>query len=255
MFRGTVGNIFELSLRRDRLYKQIADQIQDLIVARSLQPGDRLPGERELAEQLGISRTVVREAIHTLSVRGLVQVKPGCGTYIQTLSPETAMASIELLLKLRHTPESLDNLYEIRRMVEIEIAGLAAERASEEDHDALEAAVEGMVAGKDDPDVFTKRDLAFHAALAKATRNDLFTALLSPISNLWLEVILISYHAPGAAGQGVEHHRNILARVRRKDVDGARRAMAAHIRHSQTQVEAVRRHIDLAQVNDKSDRR
>jgi GntR family transcriptional repressor for pyruvate dehydrogenase complex len=248
-----LGDIFELSLRRDRLYKQIADQIQDLIVARSLQPGDKLPSERELADQLGISRTVVREAIRTLSVRGLVHVKPGCGTYVQALSPEAAMASIELLLKLRHTPESLDNLYEIRRMVEIEIAGLAAERATDDDHAALEAAIAGMVASKDDPEAFTQRDLAFHAALATATHNDLFTTLLSPISNLWLEVILISYHAPGAAAEGVGHHRSILARVEQRDVDGARRAMASHIRHSQTQVEAVRRQIDSEELGNYTD--
>ena len=122
----------ELSLQRDRLYTQIADQIQDLIVARSLHPGDKLPSERELAEQLGISRTVVREAIRTLCVRGLVKVKPGCGTYVEALTPQAALASIELLLRLRHTPELLDNLYEIRRMVEIEMAGLAASRATDD---------------------------------------------------------------------------------------------------------------------------
>ena len=239
-----MADIFELSLHRDRLYKQIADQIQGLIVARSLQPGDKLPSERELAEQLGISRTVVREAIRTLSVRGLVKVKPGCGTYVQAFSPEAAMASIELLLKLKHTPESLGNLYEIRRMVEIEIAGLAAERATDEDCAALEAALGGMVANTEDPKAFTDHDLAFHAALATATQNDLFSALLSPISNLWLDVILISYHAPGAAAEGVEYHREILDSIKQRHRERARRVMQAHIRHSQTQVETVCRHID-----------
>ena len=239
-----MADIFELSLHRDRLYKQIADQLQGLIVARSLQPGDKLPSERELAEQLGISRTVVREAIRTLSVRGLVKVKPGCGTYVQALSPDAAMASIELLLKLRHTPESLGNLYEIRRMVEIEIAGLAAERATDEDCAGLGAAIEGMVANMDDPKAFTDHDLAFHAALATATQNDLFGALLSPISNLWLDVILISYHAPGAAAEGVEYHRELLDSIKQRDRERARQVMQAHIRHSQTQVETVREHID-----------
>jgi len=233
----------ELSLQRDRLYTQIADQIQDLIVARSLHPGDKLPSERELAEQLGISRTVVREAIRTLCVRGLVKVKPGCGTYVETLTPQAALASIELLLRLRQTPELLDNLYEIRRMVEIEVAGLAAGRATEADYAALEAAVEGMVADRDEPELFTKHDLAFHAALAAATHNDLFSTLLGPIANLWLEVILISYHAPGAAQEGIDHHRTILTCLRQHDRGRARQAMHKHIHHSQTQVEAVRSHI------------
>jgi GntR family transcriptional repressor for pyruvate dehydrogenase complex len=237
-------DIFDLSLRRDRLYEQIADQIQGLIVARSLQPGEKLPSERELAEQLGISRTVVREAIRTLTVQGLVKVKPGCGTYVQALSPAAAVASIKLLLKLRHTPESLDNLYEIRRMIEIEIAGLAAERATDEDRATLESAVDAMVANTEDPKAFTEHDLAFHAALAEATQNELFGALLSPISNLWLDVILISYHAPGAAEEGIEYHRQILSAIGAGDRERARRVMHAHIHHSQTQVETVRQRID-----------
>jgi GntR family transcriptional repressor for pyruvate dehydrogenase complex len=238
-----VSEPLDLSLRRDRLHKQIADQIQDLIVARSLRPGDKLPSERELADQLGISRTVVREAIRTLSVRGLVRVKPGCGSYIEALTPDAALASIELLLRLRQTPQLLDNLYEIRRMVEIEIAGLAAERATSQDLAALEAALEGMAAARGRPELFTEHDLAFHSALAKATHNDLFSTLLSPIANLWLELILISYHAPGAAQQGIDHHRAILSALRGRNRERARDAMRAHIQDSQGQVEVVRNHI------------
>jgi GntR family transcriptional repressor for pyruvate dehydrogenase complex len=238
-----VSEPLELSLKRDRLHTQIADQIQDLIVARSLQPGDKLPSERELADQLGISRTVVREAIRTLNVRGLVKVKPGCGTYVEAITPEAALASIELLLRLRHTPEQLGNLYEIRRMVETEVAGLAAERATKEDLSALEEALDAMVVARDDPELFTQHDLDFHSALARATHNDLFSTLLSPIANLWLEVILISYHAPGAAQQGIDHHRKILAALQDRNRERARRAMYAHIHESQGQVEAVRSHI------------
>ena len=75
--------MFDFSLRRDKLYQQVADRIQQLIAEDALRPGDKLPGERELAERMGVSRTVVREAIRALSVRGLVKVKPGCGTYVQ----------------------------------------------------------------------------------------------------------------------------------------------------------------------------
>ena len=74
--------MFGFSLQRDKLYKQVADKIQDLIAAESLRPGDKLPGERELADRMGVSRTVVREAIRVLGVRGLVRVKSGCGTYV-----------------------------------------------------------------------------------------------------------------------------------------------------------------------------
>jgi len=234
-----VEEIFGLSIHRDQLYKQVADQIQELIVTESLRPGDKLPSERELAERLGISRTVVREAIRTLSVRGLVRVKPGCGTYIQELSPKHAMAPIELLFKLRQTAGSLENLYEVRRTLEVEIAGLAAERAQEQDLAALEATIDGMVASAADSEKSAEYDLAFHTALAAAAHNDLFSILLGLTANLWRDVIRLSHQVPRATEDGVYHHRNILKWVRKRDPQRAREAMLAHIRHSQWQVETA----------------
>ncbi len=232
-------DIFELSIRRDRLYKQVADQIQELIVAESLKPGDRLPSERELAERLGLSRTVVREAIHTLAVRGLVHVKPGCGAYVRELRPEDAAASMGLLLKLRQAPRSLDDLYEVRRMLEAEIAALAAERATADDVRALQEAVAGMEESADDLERYAEYELAFHAALAAATQNGLFCTLLDSIGHLWHEIIRISLDAPGAPRDGLHYHRQILACIEQRDIEGARRVMLEHVRHSQHLVEAV----------------
>ena len=236
-------DIFDLSIRRDRLYEQVAEQIQDMIVAASLHPGDKLPSERELAEQLGISRTVVREAIHALSIRGLVKVKPGCGAYVRELSLEDAAAPFELLLRLRQTGDTIANLYEVRLMVETEIAGLAAQRASDEDIAALEMVIAEMEAHTDDPARFAGYDMAFHTALAKATKNDLFTVLMSSIGNLSQEMILISYHAPGAPADGVEHHRTILESIKTHDPEGARHAMRKHVLHSVRLVEAVNQQV------------
>jgi len=236
--------MFAFPLHRDKLYKQVADQIQGLIVAESLCPGDKLPSERELAERLGVSRPVIREAIRALCVRGLVKVKSGCGTYIQELSPRNAAAPIELFLRLRQTTSSFDNLYEVRRMIEVEIAGLAAERAVEEDYAAMEAAIEEMIAHQDDPGRYVQYDLAFHSALSVATHNDLFAVLLSPISDLLLEAVRLSYHAPGAVEEGLAHHRNILNWVKRRDPQRARQAMRDHIRHAQALVEVVRKQVE-----------
>jgi GntR family transcriptional repressor for pyruvate dehydrogenase complex len=239
-------DIFDLSIRRDRLYEQVAEQIQELIVAESLLPGDKLPSERELAERLGISRTVVREAIHALSIRGLVKVKPGCGAYVRELSLEDAAAPFELLLKLRQTANTIDNLYEVRLMVETEIAGLAAQRASEEDIAALEMTIAEMDAHVDDPARFAEHDMAFHTILAKATQNDLFEVLMSSIGNLWQEMILISYHAPGAPRDGVEYHRAILQSIKEHDLEGARHAMRKHVLHSERLVEAINQQVEAS---------
>ena len=242
-------DLFDLSIRRERLYKQVADQIQALIVADSLHPNDKLPSERDLAERLGISRTVVREAIRTLSVRGLVQVKPGCGTYVRELRPEDAMAPLKLLLKLRQTAGSLQNLYEVRRMLEVEIAGLAAERATEEDCAALQATIDGLVANADDLQEATQHDMAFHTKLADATHNELFSLMLSMTASLWLNAIRLSYEMPGAAQDGASHHTSILRQVMSRDLHGARQAMLAHIRHSQRMIEQAS---ELADARDET---
>jgi GntR family transcriptional regulator, transcriptional repressor for pyruvate dehydrogenase complex len=234
-----VGDKLDLCLSHDKLYKQVADQIEGLIVGESLCPGDRLPSERQLAEQLGISRTVVREAIRLLSVRGLVEVKPGRGTYIRALSPHDAAAPIALLLKLRQCPDLLDHVYEVRHMIEIEVAGLAAERATGEDHEVMEAAIEEMAAHIDDPEEFITHDLAFHSALAAATHNDLFGVLLNAISGFWSEAALLAYQAPGAAEDSLNYHRDILRHVKARDPEKARRAMCEHVRYSQEQAKAA----------------
>jgi GntR family transcriptional repressor for pyruvate dehydrogenase complex len=234
-----VGDKLDLRLSHDKLYKQVADQIEGLIVGESLCPGDRLPSERQLAAQLGISRTVVREAIRLLSVRGLVEVKPGRGTYIRALSPHDAAAPIALLLKLRQCPDLLDHVYEVRHMIELEVAGLAAERATDEDHILMEAAIEEMAAHIDDPDEFITHDLAFHSALAAATHNDLFGVLLNAISGFWSEAALLAYQVPGAAEDSLNYHRDILRHVKARDPEKARRAMCEHVRYSQEQAQAA----------------
>jgi GntR family transcriptional repressor for pyruvate dehydrogenase complex len=239
-----VGNKLDLCLSHDKLYKQVADQIEGLIVGESLCPGERLPGERQLAEQLGISRTVVREAIRLLSVRGLVEVKPGRGTYVRVLSPRDAAVPLALLLKLRQCPDLLDNVYEVRQMIEVEVAGLAAERATVEDHKLMDAAIEGMATHIDEPEEFITHDLAFHSALAAATHNDLFSVLLNAISSFWSEAASLAYQAPSAAEDSLAYHRDILCHVKARDSEKARWAMCEHVRYSQRQAQAASAAID-----------
>ena len=233
---------FDFPIRRDSLHEQVADRIQGLIVDESLHPGDRLPGERDLAERVGVSRTVIREAIHVLRVRGLVEVRPGSGTYIRELSPNDAAAPIGLLLKLRQVSDRYQDLHEIRRTLEVDIAGLAAERATEEDMATLEVAIEEMAAHSEDADQFTRRDLAFHGALATATHNDLYTVLLTPITDLLLEFRLAAYsHDAGGSIEGaLTYHGQILDRIKARDPQGAREAMRDHLYQARTLMEAAR---------------
>ena len=232
--------LFEFSLQRDRLYTQVADQIEQLIADESLRPGDKLPGERELADRIGISRTVVREAIRVLGDRGLIAVKTGCGTYVQEPSGKAAAASIERYLRLRQTSEPFAQIHEVRSMIEIETAGLAAERATDDDIARLQSTIEGMAGNKEDLDEYIRQDQAFHEGLAEATHNGLFNVLLSPISDLVHQVIVVSVQAPGALSAGINHHRTILEQVQRHDPQAARQAMREHLVEARRLVETAR---------------
>ncbi len=237
-----MSEMFGFALQRDNLYSQVADRIQELIVAQSLRPGDRLPGERELAEQMGISRTVVREAIRVLSVRGLVKTKPGCGTYIRELHPRDMSASVELFFKLQQP--SIRDVYQVRRMIEVEVAGLAAERAGDEDIQVIQETIDRMRCVGQDVDQFVQLDLDFHLALAAATHNDLFALLLHSVANLWQQVIRLSYQIPDAVQDALYHHQHVLDQIRQHDVSAARQAMLEHIDRSLEMIEAVHRQME-----------
>mgnify|MGYP001014986330 FL=1 len=140
----SANHIGTLRIKRSSLSDQVADQIQHLIIKGGLKPGDKLPPERELAEQLGVSRTVIREATKTLQERGLVRVLTGSGTYATKVEPELVSQSIGLYVRgHRH---AFRDLLEIRKSLEVGIAGLAAQRANQAHVEQLEAALQEMQA-------------------------------------------------------------------------------------------------------------
>ncbi|MCZ7583640.1 MAG: GntR family transcriptional regulator [Deltaproteobacteria bacterium] len=128
-----------IRLQREQLSKQVAQQIQDNITEGKLKSGDRLPSERELAEQLQVSRTVVREAVKLLEDRGLISVNVGSGSYVVEMPPKAVSRSISLYVQQRQL--SYAHLAAVRRMIEVEIAEMAARNATPEDIKGLEQAV------------------------------------------------------------------------------------------------------------------
>jgi GntR family transcriptional repressor for pyruvate dehydrogenase complex len=192
-----------------------------------------------MADRMRVSRTVVREAIRVLGDRGLIVVKTGCGTYVQQPSGRAAAASIERFLKLQQSGEPFAHVHEVRRTIEVETAGLAAERATDEDIARLQSTLEGMASSGNDLDEYIRQDHAFHEELARATHNGLFNVLLSPISDLLHQVIVVSVQAPGALGAGLNHHRNILEQVRRHEPEAARQAMREHLAEARGLVETA----------------
>ena len=153
-----------------RLYEQIVAQIEERILKGDLRPGDKLPAERELAEQFGVSRTAIREAMKALTQRGLVEIQPGRGTFVTDSTSMVVRHSIDMLVRVGNETGTKD-LVEVREILEPEIAALAAVRASSGDIEAMEDAVEAMDQAMGDSDTFIEADLDFHLALAQGSNN------------------------------------------------------------------------------------
>jgi GntR family transcriptional regulator, transcriptional repressor for pyruvate dehydrogenase complex len=218
-------------IQSQKVFERVAVQIEQRILAGELHSGDRLPTERELAEQFQVSRTAVREALKILSQKGLVDMRPGRGTMVIDGADEALRHSLGLVMRLKLGEVGGSNmLVEVREMLEVEIAGLAAARATDTEVAALRAAVQVMDASLDDADAFIAADNQFHEALACATQNPLILALINSIVSLLSEQRKQVFDTEGGPQRGQVHHKNILDCVIRHDVESARIAMRAHLR-------------------------
>jgi GntR family transcriptional regulator, transcriptional repressor for pyruvate dehydrogenase complex len=235
--RQLADNRFRTVARESTLVERVAEQIEGRIVGGQLTAGERLPSERELAEQFGVSRTVIREAVRVLAAKSLLEVRSGSGTVVRAPTTRAIAQSMTLLLR---TGERIDHaaIHEVRRTLEVEIAGLAAERRTAEDSTRLAELLAEMAALFDgEPavvrDRFTTNDVLFHAALARATHNELFVLLLDSIADVMLEVRRIGFEATGTHQDTLADHRAIFEQVRAGHAEGARDAMRAHLVNSE----------------------
>jgi GntR family transcriptional regulator, transcriptional repressor for pyruvate dehydrogenase complex len=215
-------------IRASRLYEQIVQQVEESIHKGALKPGDQLPPERELAEQFGVSRTAVREAVKTLREKGLVEAYPGRGTFITDGSSNTIKQSLHRMM--RSGNEGFVFLAEVREILEPEIAALATTRAEKEDLAAMKEQVEVMDASKTDPDAYIEADLDFHLALAEAAANPLILSLIDSIVGVLRDQRMQIFKVEGGPERGQYHHKKILDAIEHRDPQGARQAMRAHLR-------------------------
>ncbi len=212
----------------ERMADRTARRLQQLVADSGLQPGDLLPPERQLCELLGVSRTVVREAVRSLVAKGLLEVRQGHGTIVRVPDLGTATEVVSNLLRGEGGHLAFPRIHEVRRLLEVEIAGLAAERRSEQDLERLAAAL--VHAGEtSDSDDWARADIAFHAVLADATQNPLFGVLLASMAEVLLELRLTAARLPDTQLRAQRHHEAIHAAVRAGSAGGARKAMRDHM--------------------------
>ncbi len=221
---------------RERLYEQIAQHVEELVSAGKLQRGDKLPPERELAERLGVARGVVREAVTLLAARGLVTVKPGRGTFIAEISSDSIVDHLDRYFRLGD--QSHNDLNELRRILEVEIAFLAAQRANTENLAEMKQAIQAMDDNIAVPESYIDADMAFHLAIAQAAQNAMFPLLTEVLADLLRESRLMIFEVPGAPERGQSWHRKIYEAVEKQDAVAAREAMRQHMQQVTEDAEA-----------------
>ena len=192
-----------------------------------MKPGERLPSERLLAEQLKVGRSSIREAIRSLELRGLVVSKRGSGTFI---AADDLGSMVSLIAStLDGGSESLKDIFEMRHLLEPQIAAVAAQRATETEIEDLSEILADQERQINDGGSGVDADTAFHFALASATHNSALVKVVSAVEDILRQSRDQSMQAPGRASRSLASHRRILQMVRAGDGDGARRAMEHHL--------------------------
>jgi len=234
-------------IKKSRLYEGAVDQIRSLILAYNYKPGDRLPSERELAEQLSIGRPSVREALRILGAMGLIEIRVGSGTYVRDVSLLPYIESLITLIssRLKSQEENILKLWEVRRILEAGNVGLACSRMTPQRLRKMEECVGEMEKSLTSREVFISTGVQFHREIAEATGNEILVLIWN---NLW-DMILRSdlyrrryspnfrmIHSPQ---QALEGHKKICRALRKGNHRESLKAMEEHLKKEENAFKEV----------------
>ena len=208
---------------------QVVAHVRRLIDRGALGPGARLPPERDLAAQVGVSRPTVRAGLRTLAALGVVRSRRGSGTYIPDGPPTFGPEALSFLAALHKVTG--DDVYEARRLLEVGAAGLAAERATSDQLAPLADEVAGLFASLSERQMFLVHDVNFHRGVAAASGNPIVASLLEMVASLYYERRreTVERAADRDLRDAADAHRQIYQAIRARDTEGARRAMNDHL--------------------------
>lgn len=219
-------------VRRRSLSDDIIDQLVDLIARDELTPGQRLPSERDLSQQLGVGRASLREALRSLAVMGIVEGRVGEGTFISKDSARYLEKSLRWGLLL--DPKEINDLIETRTLLETQTASFAADRATPDDLERIAATLPALEHALGDADRFLEMDLAFHLAIASASQNQMLHHLLQLTRQHLQAWIIRSLENPSTSSDerarlSFQQHQEIHASIAAKDPEGSASAMRRHL--------------------------
>jgi DNA-binding FadR family transcriptional regulator len=223
-------------LRGVRASDALADRLRRLIVEGGLDETERLPSQRELMDQTGLSRSTVREALKMLEAENLVRTRPGRGgTYVRRLDTGDIAATLRVFVEGHRI--DFETLLDTRQAVEPHCAALAARNATVADLTELDRLHRDMVEHRDTPEAFLHANLAWHLAVVNASHNDLLIAFLHAISSSVHAGMQIDDQdtATGVRNEAVTAHEKLQEHLHLRDPAGAERSMARHLHEYQAQ--------------------
>src|SRR6266576_5174461 len=209
------------------LAEQVVIQVRDMIRQGKLRPGDRLPSERELAKRLGMSRASLRPGLRFLAAMGVLTSRHGSGTYIADGPPALDSEPLRMLAALHGFTQ--DEMFEARRLLEVGLAGLAAEHATDDHLATMAEEVTEMYAALDDPQQYLIHDIRFHRAVAAGSGNQILAALMDMVSAVMYERRSATGERATDLKESAEMHRKIYRLIRGRKAEEARVAMSEHL--------------------------
>lgn len=218
------------TVSRQRLYEQVAAQIETMIRDGELVAGDPLPAERELLERFGVGRVTIREALLSLQQKGLIQISNGERARVTRPSADTLMASLTGAAQVYLSDtEGVQHFQGLRSMIEIAMVRFAASNASQDDLTKIGEALQRNRAAKDDPIAFSQTDVEFHLKIARVSRNPLLIGGYKAL-NSWLTEQRTRVLGLGTSEEeALEAHGKIFLAIEAKNPDLAERCMREHL--------------------------
>jgi len=214
-------------IKKTRIAEEIADRIRVLILDGTLPPGRPLPGERVLAARFGVSRGSVRDAFRMLETIGLLETRHGQGTFPHELDVNRLVAPLVSVLTYRR--DLREELLDVRRMFEPAVARAAASRITDEDLADLQRILDTHRRKLKSGGSTIVEDTAFHAVLARATRNRVVMRVMETLNDLLIESRKLTLKQKGRPQRSIQGHAAVVAALRRRDPDAAALAMHRHI--------------------------
>ena len=214
---------------RENLSEQIADRILGLIKERKLLPGDKLPPERELSQQMGVSRPSLREALRALSIMRVIGHRQGSGTYITSLEPNYLIEHLDFIFALDDS--TYLDLLEARKVIESGIAELAAQGITDDQIQELEALHEESIRSADNHEEFLKADLKIHDVICEASSNSILQRIMASLVKISIHSRRRTVQIGEIREQTIGDHGKIIRTLANRDSTAARQAMLDHLNH------------------------